>query len=91
MAHVNVNSLRNKFDMVTNSVTEYVDMPMISETKCDNTFLHTLYHPKDFPNLYRLDKNFHGSGILVYIKNVIPSNLVILDQKFKNFEGFFIE
>ena len=25
MAHININSLRNKFDMLTNSVTEYID------------------------------------------------------------------
>ena len=24
MAHININSLRNKFDMLTNSVTEYI-------------------------------------------------------------------
>ena len=61
---------------------------MISETKLDDTFLHALYHLKDFSNPYRLDRNSYGSGILVYIRNNIPSNLVKLDQ---NFEGFFIE
>ena len=33
MAHVNINSLRNKFDILTNSVSEYIDIAMISETK----------------------------------------------------------
>ena len=33
MAHTNINYLRNKFDMLTNSVTEYIDKLMISETK----------------------------------------------------------
>ena len=44
MAHININSLRNKFDMLTNSVTEYIDIPMISETKLDSTFPYALYH-----------------------------------------------
>ena len=54
MAHININSLRNKFDMLTNSVTEYIDILMISETKLDNTFPYALYHLKDFLNPYRL-------------------------------------
>ena len=33
MCLININSLRNKFDMVTNSVTEYKNILMVSETK----------------------------------------------------------
>ena len=91
MAHININSLRNKFDMLTNSVSEYVDIRVISETKLDDAFPHAIYHLKDFPNPYRLDINSHGGGILVYVRDDIPSNLVNLDQKLENFEGLFIE
>ena len=49
MDHININSPRNKFDMLTNSVTEYKGVLMISETKLDYTFLHVLYNLKDFP------------------------------------------
>ena len=48
MAHININSLRDKFDMLTNNVTEYIDILMISETKLDDTFRHALYHLKDY-------------------------------------------
>ena len=58
--------------MLSNSVTEYKDMPMISETKLDDT-------PKRISKPYRWDKN--GGGFLSYIKNNIPSTLVKLDQK----------
>ena len=54
LAHININSLRNKFDIITNSVTEYVDILMISETKLDDTFQHALYHLNDFSNPCRL-------------------------------------
>ena len=64
---------------------------MISETMLDDTFPHALYHLKDFSNPYRLDRNSHDGGILVYVRDNIPSNLVKLDQKFENFESFFIE
>ena len=86
-----IHSLRNKFDMLTNSASEYIDILMISETKLDDTFPHALYHLKDFSNPCRLDRNSHGGGILVYLRDNIPSNLVKLDQKLEKFEGFFIE
>ena len=91
MAHANINYLRNKFDMLTNSVTEYIDKLMISETKLDDTFLHVLYHLKDFSNPYRLARNSHGGGILIYLRDNIASHLVKLSQKFENFECFFIK
>ena len=50
-----------------------------------------VYHLKDFPNPYRSDRNSHGGGILVYIRDNILSNLEKLEQKFENFEGVFIE
>ena len=31
MAHININSLRNKFHMLTKSVSEYIDILIISE------------------------------------------------------------
>ena len=79
MAHININSLRNKFDMLTNSVSEYIDILMISETKLEDTFPQDLYHLKDFSSPYRLDRNSYDGGILVYVRENIPSNLVKLD------------
>ena len=84
MAHININFLRNKFDMLTNSVTENIDILMITQTKLDYIFSYALYHLKDFSNSYRLDRNSHGGGIIVYVRDNISSNLV----KFENFEGF---
>ena len=83
MAHINTNSLRNKFDMFINSVSKYIDILMISETKLDDTFPHALYHLKDFSNPYRLDRNSHGGGILIYVRDNIPSSSVKLDQILK--------
>ena len=51
MAHINKNSLRNKFDMLTNSVSEYKDILMIFEAKLGDTFPHDLYHLKDFKSI----------------------------------------
>ena len=55
---------------------------MISKTKLDDIFPHALYHLKDFSSSYRLDRNSYGGGILVYVRDNIPSNFVKLEQKF---------
>ena len=37
-AHLNISSIRNKFDMITDLVKGRIDILLISETKIDNTF-----------------------------------------------------
>ena len=38
LAHLNINSLRNKFDILTNQIEGNVDVMVISETKLDDSF-----------------------------------------------------
>ena len=59
MIHININPLRHRYT---------------NDTKLDGTSHHAFYHLKDFSNLYRLDRNSHGGGILVYVRDDIPSN-----------------
>ena len=64
---------------------------MISETKIDDTFSDSQFLIKDFSVPYRLDHTAKEGGILIYIREDIPSKL-IKDVTFdKPFEGFLIE
>ena len=38
IGHLNINSIRNKFEMLSLSVAQHVDILMVSETKLDSTF-----------------------------------------------------
>ena len=38
IGHLNINSIRNKLEMVSMSVAQYVDTLMLSESKLDSTF-----------------------------------------------------
>ena len=38
VAHLNINSLKNKFDYLIEKITGNIDILMISETKLDNSF-----------------------------------------------------
>ena len=91
MAHININSLENKCNMLTNRTVENIDILMNSETTLDNKFPHTLCNLKNSSNPYKLDKNSHGRGILLYVRDDISYNLVKLDQKLENFGCFLIK
>ena len=75
--------------MLTNNVTEFIDILMIPETKLDITFPHALYHLKEFSNPCWIDINYHGGRVLVYVRGNIPYNLVKLDQNLKTLKVFF--
>ncbi len=74
IAHLNINSIRNKFcelkDLIT---TSSLDIVVISETKIDNTFPSSQFQIPGYKTPYREDRNAHGGGLLVYVKNSIKS------------------
>ena len=61
---------------------------MISETKIDNSFPTMQFHTDGY-FIYGLDRNEYESGILVYVREDIPSKLILM-QLF-SIECFFIE
>ena len=61
---------------------------MISETKLYSSFPKGQFHLHGFSEPYRLDRNGNGGGILVFIREDIPSKLI--ESKMK-IEGFFVE
>ena len=46
--HLNINSIRNKFDSLTKMVTEEIDILMIMETKLDDSFPASQFFIQDF-------------------------------------------
>ena len=48
----------------------------MSETNIDETFPSRQFFIKGFTPPYRLDWNCHGGGILVYVREDIPSKLI---------------
>ena len=55
-AHLNINSLRNKFSLLANNVKDKIDILMISETKLDLSFAKEQFHFHGFSEPYRLDR-----------------------------------
>ena len=71
IGHLNINSIRNKFEMLSMSVAQYVDILMLSETKLDSTFPSIQFLINGLSVLHRLDQNSKGGGILLYVRDKI--------------------
>ena len=76
VGHLNINSVKNKIHELADLVTGKVDILLISESKIDNTFPTTQFVISGFSTPYRLDWSVQGGGLLLYIKDKIPSKLL---------------
>ena len=65
--HVNINSIRNKFDFLTDIVKDNIDFLMILESKLDDLFPETQILIEGFGKPFRLDQNRNGGGISLLI------------------------
>ena len=73
IAHLNINSLRNKFDSLVEQIHGNIDILIIGETKLDNSFLQNTFHIDGFKKPYRKDRNGDGGGVIIYVREDIPS------------------
>ena len=68
--HLNINSIRNKFDTLDNIVKAF-DIFLISELKFDNTFPISQFTIGGY-KVFRRDRNRFGGGLILYINENIP-------------------
>ena len=77
-AHIRINSLRNKFEMLQEVIGNSIDVLLICETKLDTSFPSSQLILDRFTPLCRLDKT-HGGGIMLFKREDIPSKLLNAD------------
>ena len=74
IAHLNINSLRNKFDMLSDLIYGNIDILLLTETKLDSSFPSLNFQLNGFKNPFRRDRSIHGGGIILYIReDILPS------------------
>ena len=56
MGHLNINSLRNKFQLIKEVFFNNIDALFLSETKLDETFPNNLFQIEGYKN-FKLDRN----------------------------------
>ena len=93
IAHININSIRNKFDTLTDLVTGKIDILLLSDTEVNDSFPSAQFKMPDYTSPYRLDRTNNGGGLLLYIREDIPSKLLDTANVINdiNFESLFVE
>ena len=89
LEHLNINSLRNKFDLLSEQVKGSIDILMVSETKLDDSFPEAQFLIEGFHSPFRFDPNSNGGGIMLYVREDTPTKL--LSHDFPGVENFFVE
>ena len=91
IAQLNINFIRNKLDLFVPAVVGSVNILSITETKIETSFPEGQFEIDGFTTPYRVDKDWHGGGLLLYIRQDIPPKLFINLKISKNLEEVFVE
>ena len=81
IAQLNINSVRNKFQLLEKAICANLVILLISETKLDGSFPSAQFLLDGFSKPYRLERGSNGGGILLYISDDIPSCLLLNSNK----------
>ena len=84
-----INSIRNKFNYLSEQIRGNVDILLVSETKIDDSFPQGQFVIDGFSAPYRLDRNCLGGGLMLFVRDDIPSNLLTIEEK--PIHSFYVE
>ena len=68
-------------------IKDYVDLLLISETKIDSSFPIAQFHIDGY-TIHRCDSDENGGGLLLYVREGVPSALLKTDSEI---EAFYVE
>ena len=91
IAHLNINFLQNKFEALKHIIQGKIDILVIGETKIDESFPLNQFLIDGFAAPFRADRNSHGGGIIIYIREDIPCKELRKNNLPTDIEGIFIE
>ena len=90
IGHLNINSIRYKFDFLKEIIGDNIDILLISETKIDDSFPVGQFIINRFHTPFRKDRNDKGGGLIFFIRDHIPCRRIHLDFS-PNIEAIVIE
>ena len=89
LGQININSISSNFDQLKELVLKHV--LVVWETKLDELFPNSQFHMDGFSLPYRLDGNRIGGGVMIFVKEDIPSNLLTKHNFPSDVEGLLAE
>ena len=88
---LNINSLAPKFEQLKEVIGNNIDILTIQETKLDSSFPVSQFLIDGYSEPYRLDRNRNGGGVMIYVREDIPSKLLNKHTFTEAIEGIFVE
>ena len=76
---LNINSLRNKFDMLSELMKCFFHVFMMSETKLDDSFPENQFFIDGYHTTFRYNRNDNGVCIFLYVRKEIPAKVIHCD------------
>ena len=73
---ININSIRNNFELPFSFVSNNIDVLLIHETKIDNTFPVSQFCVPGYSVPFRLERTGNKGGIMLYVKENIPCRML---------------
>ena len=89
IGNLNINSLPNKLEQLKGIIIQQIDILVLTKTKLDDTFPTAQFLVNGFSEPYRLDRNRNKGGVMVYIREDIPSKLLDKHVFPYDMEGLF--
>ena len=89
IGHLNINSYRKKFDSLKPLVKNSLNFFMKYKTKLDETFPESQFLMDGFTPPYRMYRNTNGGGIVLYVREDIPSRQISFKSDDKDIEHFW--
>ena len=91
IGQLNINSLRNKFPSLVEIIHGNLDILVITETKLDHTFPEKQFLIPGYKKPFRRDRNRNGGGVMIYVREDIPCDILIKHKMPANIEAIFLE
>ena len=81
IGHLNINSIRYKFEFLKELIANNIDIFLISETKLNDTFPFGQFLINGNHTPLRFDRNDNGGGLVLYFRDNIPCKKITLDVR----------
>ena len=91
IGQLNINFLKNKFEALKSIIKGNLDILIITESKLDDTFPLNQFLIEGYSPPFRCDRNINGGGVIIYVREDIPSRELKDHPPTINFEGIFFE
>ena len=89
ITHLNISSIRNKFDFFVDIFKDNIDILIKSESALNDSFSDSQFLIEEFGKPFHLDRNKNAAGIMLFIRSDVPAK--IIRQKKVLWESFYIE